>query len=378
MGAAVKLGLLLDLSSVYADVGGKGSQTAAEMAAEDFGGKVLGRPIEVIAADHQNKAEIASTVARQWFDQDGVTAIMDVQGSATALAAMQVAEQKDRIIILNGPGSSSITGTACIPTAVHYSYNTYALAHSTGAAITKGGGTSWFFIAADYSFGEELMRDTANVVKADGGTVAGSVKVPLGTADFSSYLLQAQASGAKVLGFANAGTDVVNAVKQAAEFGIPQGGQTMAALLAYINDIQGMGLQTTQGMLLTSAFYWDRDDASRAFAKKYFARMQREPNMSQAGIYSSVTHYLQAVQTTGTTDAATVMKAMKAAPIDDFFTQNGHIRDDGMMVHDMYLFQVKTPAASKSEWDMYTLKATIPGDEAYLPLAQSRCPLVKK
>ena len=376
--APVKLGLLLDLTSFYADVGGRGSETSARMAVEDFGGTVLGRPIEIVAADHGNKADAASNLARQWFDVDGVTAIMDVTGSATALAVMRVAKDKDRIVMLNGPGAASITNESCIPTAVHYAYNTYALAHSTAQAITRAGGSSWYFLTADYSFGDELARESTAVVQANGGTVLGSSKVPADTADFSAYLLQAQTSGAKVVGFANGGGDTVNSIKQAAEFGLPQGGQTMAGLLVYINDVNSMGLDATQGMMLTTAFYWDRTDASRTFAKRWFARMQRMPNMSQAGVYSATLHYLQAVRTAGTTDAAPVMKAMRDGPIDDAFVTGGHIRADGLMTHDMYLFEVKTPGESRAPWDYYTLRATIPADEAFMPLSASKCPLVGK
>lgn len=376
--APVKLGLLLDLTSFYADVGGRGSETSARMAVEDFGGTVLGRPIEVIAADHGNKADAASNLARQWFDVDGMTAIMDVTGSATALAVMRVAKDKDRIVMLNGPGAASITNESCIPTAVHYTYNTYALAHSTAQAVSRAGGNSWFFLTADYSFGDELARESTAVVQANGGKVLGNVKVPANTADFSAYLLQAQNSGAKVVGFANGGGDTVNSIKQAAEFGLPQGGQTMAGLLVYINDVNSMGLDATQGMMLTTAFYWDRTDASRAFANRWFARMQRMPNMSQAGVYSATLHYLQAVRTAGTTDAAPVMKAMRDAPIDDAFVTGGHIRADGLMTHDMYLFEVKKPGDSHAPWDYYTLRTTVPADEAFAPLSASKCPLVAK
>ena len=374
----VRLGLLLDLASFYADVGGRGSETSARMAAEDFGGTVLGRPIEIIVADHGNKADVASNLARQWFDVDGVTAIMDVTGSATALAVMRVAKDKDRVVILNGPGAGSITNESCIPTAVHYAYNTYALAHSTAQAVTRAGGDSWFFLTADYSFGEELARESTAVVEANGGKVLGNVKVPSNTSDFSAYLLQAQASQAKVVGFANGGGDTVNSIKQAAEFGLPQSGQTLAGLLVYINDVNSMGIAATQGMMLTSAFYWDRTDESRAFARRWFARMQRMPNMSQAGVYSATLHYLQAVRTAGTTGASAVMQAMRDAPIDDAFTTGGHIRADGLMVHDMYLFEVKKPAESREPWDYYRLRTTVPAEQAFAPLSASKCPLVIK
>ncbi len=348
------------------------------MAVEDFGGKVLGRPIEVLAADHQNKPDIASAKAREWFDNEHVDALLDVAASATALAAMNVAKEKNKIIVMSGPGASSITGEACIPTSVHWVYNTYALAHTTGKAVVENGGKSWFFIAADYAFGAQLEKDTADVVKASGGMVLGEVKAPLNTADFSSFLLQAHASKAKIIGLANAGGDFINAVKQAAEFGIAQGGQNLAGLLVYINDVHSLGLKATQGMMLSAAFYWDMNDATRAWSKRFFAKLGKMPNMSQAGVYSSTMHYLAAVKAAGTTATEPVMDAMRKMPVNDFFARNGHIRADGLMLHDMYLFQVKKPEESTGEWDTYKLVATVPGEEAFLPLAQSKCPLVKK
>jgi branched-chain amino acid transport system substrate-binding protein len=376
--APLRLGLILDLSGVYSDVTGRGSETAAHMAVEDFGGSVLGRAIEVVAADHQNKPDIAAAIASRWFDAEGVTALLDVAASSPALAVMNIAKARHRIVILNGPGASSITNEACIPTAVHYAYNTYALAHAAGSAVVAEGGRSWTFLTADYTFGHQLEADTTAVITAAGGKVLGHVLVPLGTSDFSAYLLQAQQSRAQVIGLAVAGGDFINAAKQAAEFGLAQGGQRLAGLLVYINDIHALGLQATQGMRLTSAFYWDRDEASRQWSRRYFEQMHKMPNMSQAGVYSSTMHYLHAVQAAGTTDAAAVMQAMRAAPIDDFFAHGGYIRADGLMVHNMYLFEVKAPAESKGEWDAYRLLATIPGDRAFQPLAQSRCPLVRK
>ncbi|HEY6335012.1 MAG TPA: ABC transporter substrate-binding protein [Alphaproteobacteria bacterium] len=373
-----KVGLLLDMSSVYADVTGVGSETAARMAVEDFGAKVLGRPIEALAVDHQNKPDIASAKAREWFDSDHVSAILDVAASAPALAVMDVAKQRNKIVVISGPGASSITNEACIPTSVHYVYNTYALAHTTGKAVVAQGGDSWFFLTADYSFGYQLEKDTSDVVTASGGKVLGDVKAPLNTADFSSFLLQAQASKAKVIGFANAGADLTNSIKQAAEFGIAAGGQKLAGLLVYDNDIHALGLRATQGMVLASAFYWDMNDETRKWSKRFFDRLHKMPNMSQAGVYSSTMHYLKAVAAAGTDEAEAVMKKMRDTPIDDFFVKNGHIRPDGLMVHDMYLFQVKSPAESKDPWDLYKLVATIPGDQAFQSLADSRCPLVKK
>jgi branched-chain amino acid transport system substrate-binding protein len=374
----VKLGLLLDMSGVYADVTGVGSETAARMAVEDFGGKVLGRPIEVRVADHLNKPDLASAKAREWFDVDHLDAILDVAATAPALAVMGVAKERNKIVLLSGPGSSSITGEACIPTALHWAYDTYALAHTTGEAVVKQGGDSWFFLAADYSFGAQLEKDTTEIVLANGGKVLGDVKVPLGSADFSSFLLQAQGSKAKIIGLANAGGDFTNSVKQAAEFGIVAGGQKLAGLLVYINDIHALGLPATQGMLLSSAFYWDRNDETRAWSKRFFERLNRMPNMSQAGVYSSTMHYLKAVAMAGTTDTDAVLNAMKEMPVNDLFAKNGHIRADGLMEHDMYLFQVKTPAESKGPWDYYKLVATVPGAQAFAPLADSKCPLVKK
>jgi branched-chain amino acid transport system substrate-binding protein len=374
----VRLGLILDMTGVYADVTGAGSAMAAKMAVEDFGGKVLDRPIEILVADHQNKAEIAAAQARRWFETQNVVALMDVAASATALAAQDVAKQHDRIIILDGPGTTRLTNENCAPQTVHYAYDTYALGNATGAAITKAGGKTWFFLAADYVFGADLERDASAAVKANGGAVLGDVRHPLNTADFSSFLLQAQASKAQIIGLANAGGDLVQAVKQASEFGLGQSGQKLAALLMYDTDVHAMGLELTQGMLTTSAFYWDRTDATRAFSRRYFERMGRMPNFVQAGVYSSTMHYLEAVQAVGTLDTATVMKKMKDTPINDFYATNGRIREDGRMVHDMYLVEVKKPSESKYPWDYFKILATIPGDEAFLSLGRSRCPLIKK
>lgn len=374
----VKIGMLEDMSSIYADITGVGAVTAAKMAVEDFGGKVLGKPIEVIAADHQNKPDIASATAREWFDNQHVDALMDVAASATALAAIDVAKTKNKIVVLNGPGAARITNEACTPVSIHYTYDNYALSHGTGAAMVKAGYDTWFFLTADYAFGHDLEQITTGVVKASGGQVLGSVKVPINTSDFSSALLQAQSSKAKVIGLANAGADTTNSIKQAAEFGVVQGGQKLAGLLVFINDINSLGLQTAQGMLLTNAFYWDRDEESRAWAQRYFQRMSKMPNMAQAGIYSATTHYLKAVQAAGTDDTQAVMEKMRSMPINDFFAKNGKIREDGRMVHDMYLYEVKKPAESKGPWDYYKLVATIPADQAFQPLSESKCPLVKK
>jgi branched-chain amino acid transport system substrate-binding protein len=374
----IKLGMILDMGSLYADVTGPGSELAARMAVADFGGKVLGRPIEVLVADHQTKADIAASIATRWFDTENVVAMLDVAASSPALAVMNVANKSGKIVILNGPGASSITNESCMATTVHYTYNTYAVAHAVTKAVLDQGGKSWFYLTADYTFGHQLESDSADVVKANGGQVLGDAKAPITTADFSSYLLQAQQSKAQVIGLANAGADLINTVKQAAEFGITRGGTKLASLGANINDIHGIGLDATQGMVLADAFYWDTDDQSRAFAKRFFDRLKKMPNMLQAGVYSSTMHYLQAVQAAGTTDSGPVMQKMREAPINDFFAKNGHIRADGLMVHDMYLFQVKTPAESKAPWDYYKRLATIPGDDAFQPLALSRCPLIKK
>jgi branched-chain amino acid transport system substrate-binding protein len=374
----VRLGFLLDMSGVYADVTGPGTVAAARMAVEDFGGKVLGMPIEIEAADHFNKADVAASKAREWLDTGRVDAILDVAASATALAVVEVAKEKNRIVVMSGPGAVRLTNEACSPISVHWAYDTYALAHSTGAATVRNGGDSWFFITADYAFGQELERDAGETVKAAGGKVLGSVRAPLSTPDFSSFLLQAQGSKAKVVGLANAGGDFTNSVKQAAEFGLTQSGQKLAGLLVYDQDIHALGLKATQGMLLTSGFYWDMSDETRAFAKRFHERVKKMPNMSQAGAYSTVLHYLKAVQAAGTDETAAVMAKMRETPVNDVFAKNGRIREDGRMVHDMYLFQVKTPEESKGEWDLYKLVATIPGDEAFQPLSKSRCPLVKK
>ena len=375
---AVKIGMIEDMSSIYADITGIGAVTAAKMAVEDFGGTVLGMPIEIVSADHQNKADIASAKAREWYENQHVDALMDVAASATALAVIDVAKTKNKIVVLNGPGAARITNEACTPVSIHYTYDNYALAHGTGGAIVKAGYDTWFFVTADYAFGHDLENVTVSVVKANGGRVLGGVRVPINTSDFSSALLQAQSSQAKVIGLANAGADTQNSIKQAAEFGIVRGGQKLAGLLVFINDVNSLGLEVAQGMLLTTAFYWDRDDESRAWAQRYFQRMNRMPNMTQAGIYSSTMHYLKAVAAAGTDDTNAVMDKMRATPINDFFAKNGTIREDGRMVHDMYLYEVKKPAESKRAWDYYKPVADIPAEEAFLPLAESNCPLVKK
>src|SRR5919205_3189594 len=374
----LKIGGILDMSSLYADITGAGSETAAKMAAEDFGGEVLGRKIEIIAADHLNKADLSANIARDMLDNQGVEMIYDVAASATALAAGEIAKARNKIIIFNGPGSIRLTNEACGPYTIHYVFDTYAQANVTGLAAVKSGLDTWFFLTADYAFGQDLEKDTANVVAKTGGKVLGSVRHPLNTSDFSSFLLQAQASKAKVIGLANAGGDTINAIKQAAEFGIVKGGQKASPLLVFISDIDSIGLETAQGLLLSEAFYWDLNDETRAFSKRFMERnKQRPPTTAQAGVYSSVMHYLKAVKAAGTTEAPAVMKAMKDTPINDMFAKNGKIREDGRMVHDMHLFEVKKPSESQGPWDLYRLVATVPGTEAFQPLEKSRCPLVR-
>ena len=373
----VKIGLLLDMNSLYADLTGEGSVAAARMAIEDFGGKVLGAPVELVYVDHQNKADIAAAKAREWFDTDRVDIIADVAASATALAAQEVARQKNRIIMFNGPGATRLTNENCTPVSVHYTYDTYALATGTGRGALKTGGDTWFFLTADYAFGHTLEKDTTEIVKAGGGRVLGSVRHPLNASDVSSFLLQAQSSKAKVIGLANAGGDTINSIKTANEFGITKN-QSLAALLMFINDVHALSLNVAKGMLLTESFYWDMNDETRAWSRRYFGRMKKMPNMIQAGTYSSILHYLRAVQAAGTDETGPVMARMKAAPINDVFVKNGSIRADGRMMRDMYLFEVKQPGESKYAWDYYKLKATIPAKEAFLPADRSVCPLLKK
>lgn len=376
-GDVVKIGVLTDMSGLYSDVGGQGSIEAARMAVQDFGGKALGKPIEIVFADHQNKADIAAQKAREWFDTQGVDMVTDLLNSSAAIATGKVAAEKKRIMINTGAGSTRLTNEDCNAYTVHYVYDTYALANGTAKAIVKQGGKSWFFLTADYAFGHSLEQDTANAVKAAGGEVLGAVRHPLSAADFSSFLLQAQASKAQIIGLANAGGDLINAVKAANEFGLTKD-QTLAGLLVFISDVHSLSLDMAQGMLLTDAWYWDLNDASRQFAKRFFDKMKKMPGMNQAGVYSAVSSYLKAVQAAGSDDADAVMAQLKKMKIDDMFTANGYIREDGRMVHDMYLMQVKKPAESKQPWDYFTVKAVIPGEEAFQPLAQSRCPLVKK
>lgn len=375
----VKIGVLNDQSGVYADLAGPGSVVAAKMAVADFGGKVLGKSIEVIFADHQNKPDIATPIVNQWIDVDNVDVILDVPTSSVALAVQEIVKNKNRVAIYSGAGSSDLTGKACSPNGIHWTYDTFALANSTGRALTKEGSDTWYFITADYAFGHALERDTSAAVLAAGGKVLGNVRAPFPNQDFSSFLLQAQASGSKVIGLANAGGDTINAIKQANEFGITQAGQRIAGMLIFLTDTHSLGLATAKGLVLTTGFYWDRNDETRAWSKRFAALHQdRMPTMVQAGVYSSVMHYLNAIKATGTDEAKAVVAKMKETPVNDFFAKDAHIRADGRLVHDMYLVQVKSPDESKYPWDYYKVLKVVPGDEAYRPLEQGNCPLVAK
>jgi branched-chain amino acid transport system substrate-binding protein len=373
----VKIGVLTDMSSLYSDATGKGSLAAVQMAVADYGGKVKGRPVEVISADHQNKPDVGVGIARNWYDNEKVDAIFDVPTSSVALPVSALTREKNRININSGGGSSDITGVACSPNTVHWTYDTYALSNVAGRAMVKRGEDTWFFVTADYAFGMALERDAANVVKESGGKILGNVRHPLNSSDFSSFLLQAQASKSKVVALANAGGDTTNALKQASEFGIAKGGQKLIALLQEITDTHSLGAKEAQGLIVTDAFYWDMNDETRAFSKRFLEKVGHMPTMIQAGLYSATMHYLKAIEAIGTDEAPKVMEQMRATPINDFFARGGKIRVDGRMVHDMYLFEVKKPEESKGEWDLYKLLATVPGDEAFRPLDKGGCPLVK-
>lgn len=378
----VKIGVLSDMSGLYADIGGPGSVEAAKMAVEDFDPAKQGMKVDVIAGDHLNKPDVGSSIARQWYDEDHVDAIADVPNSGVALAISGVTREKNKVFLASGPADSDLTDKQCSPNTVHWTYDTWALAHGTGGAIAKQGGKSWFFITADYAFGHALERDSAAVVKAAGGEVLGEVRVPLNTPDFSSYLLQAQASKAQVIGLANAGGDTINAVKQAAEFGIVKGGQRLAGLLVFVSDVHALGLRTAQGLTLTTAFYWDLNDKTRAFAKRFAARSGgKYPTMVQAGVYSSVLHYLEAVKRVGSpADGVKVVEAMKATGYDDPLFGPTHVRVDGRATHAMYLVEVKKPSESRGPYDYLKVLATIPANEAFRPLREEAgfCPLVTK
>jgi branched-chain amino acid transport system substrate-binding protein len=376
--SVIKIGVLNDQSSLYADAAGKASVEVVRWAVQDFGGKVAGMPIEVVSADHQNKADVGAQIARRWLDEEHVDVVADFGNSAVALAVQEIGRQKKRISLISSAGSSAITGKACSPYVAQWTYDTYALANSTASAAVKTGKDSWFMITLDYTFGQALEADVTKVVTRMGGKMLGSIRHPLNTADFSSYLLQAQASKAKIIGIANTASDLTNTVKQASEFGIVAGGQSLAAFLIQIVDVHALGLQAAQGMLLTEAFYWDMNDETRAWSKRFFDKFGRMPTMVQAGLYSATLHYLKAVAAAGTDEADAVMAKMRAMPSNDFFVKNGHLREDGLHIHDMYLFQVKKPSESKYPWDYYKLVDTIKGENAFLPADESQCPLLRK
>jgi len=375
-GDTIKIGMITDLSGVYSDVDGNGGAEAVRMAIADMGGAINGKKIQFVVADHQNKPDIAASRAREWFDQQGVDMLIGGTNSGASLAMAKVAREKKKVFIAIGSGTAQLTNEQCSPYTVHYAYDTVALARGTGATMVKQGGKSWYFLTADYAFGQSLEKDTTDVVKANGGSVLGSVRHPLSASDFSSFLLQAQGTKAQVLGLANAGGDFINAVKAANEFGLTKK-MKVAGLLVFINDIHTLGLNTTQGLYLTDGWYWDQNDASRAWAKRYFAKMKKQPSMLQAADYSAATNYLNAVKTLGSDDADKVMAQLKKTRINDMFTKNGEIRPDGRMVYDMYLMQVKTPKESKGAWDYYKVVATIPGAQAYTTKAETKCALWK-
>ncbi|WP_273726684.1 ABC transporter substrate-binding protein [Brucella gallinifaecis] len=372
----VKIGILNDQSGVYADFGGKWSYEAAKMAAEDFGGTVLDAPIEIITADHQNKPDVAANIARQWYDTEQVDAIMELTSSSVGLAVQALSKDKKKITINTGAATSELTGKQCTPYGFHWAYDTHALAVGTGGSLVEQGGDTWYFLTADYAFGYSLEEQTSKFVESKGGKVLGSVRHPLSSTDYSSFLLQAQASGAKVVGLANAGLDTSNAIKQAAEFGIVAGGQRLAALLFTLAEVHGLGLDAAQGLTLTEGFYWDRDDESREFSKRFFDRTGRMPNMIQAGTYSAVLQYLKAIKEAGTDETEAVAKKLHEMPVNDVFARNGKVGPNGRMIYDMYLMEVKKPDESKAPWDYYKVLATIPGDQAYMKPEESGCPLV--
>ena len=373
----VKIGILNDQSGVYADYGGKGSFEAAKMAIEDFGDSVLGQKIEIITADHQNKPDLATSIARRWYEVEGVDMITELTTSSVALAVQGLSLEKKKIDIVVGAATSRITGDACTPYGFHWAFDTHALAVGTGGALVKAGGDSWFFLTADYAFGYSLEKDTSDIVQANGGKVLGSVRIPLNSSDFSSFLLQAQSSKAKIVGLANAGLDTTNSIKQAAEFGIVKSGQKLAGLLMTLAEVHGLGLEAAQGLVLTEGFYWDQSDKTRAFSERFFKRTGRMPNMIQAGTYSATLQYLKAVKAAGTKASDAVAKKLKELPVDDVFAQGGKVLENGRMVHDLYLFEVKKPSESKRPWDYYKQLAVVPGDKAFFTAKESGCPLTK-
>ncbi|WFU68625.1 ABC transporter substrate-binding protein [Bradyrhizobium sp. CB2312] len=373
----VKLGVLTDMSSLYADNGGQGSVVAAQMAVDDFGGQVLGRSIQIVAGDHQNKADVGATIARRWLENENVEVILDVPNSAVALAVQGITRDKKKLFLATGAATSRLTGDECSPTGIHWTYDTYALSQGTTRAMSRLGAKSWYFISVDYSLGAQLEADSRKVIHAMGGKVLGAAKHPINTPDFSSFLLQAQSSKADVIALADSGGDFINAVKQAGEFGITQR-QELVGLLVFIADIHSLGLPSAQGLMLSSAFYWDLNEDTRAWSKRFIAKTQKVPTMIHAGTYGAVMHYLRAVQAAGTLDGPAVAAKMRELPVNDFMTKNGRIREDGRLVRDMYLFRVKSPEQSKYKFDYYELLATIPGDEAFRPMEQGGCPLLKQ
>lgn len=373
----VKLGVLTDMAGVTADITGKGSLVAAQMAADEIGGKVLGKPIEIVSADHQHKADVGTAIARRWFDVEDVDAIVDVPNSGVALAVQGLAREKKRIVLFSGPGTTALTNEQCSPYGIHWTYDTYAVSHGTASAVVKAGGSSWFILASDYAFGHQLQQDATSVINAAGGKVLGAARHPLNTPDFSSFLVSAQASGAKVIGLANAGNDTVNAMRQAGEFGLVQGGQNLAALILFLQDVHALGLRDAQGTYLTTASYWDMNEATRAWSKAFFAKTGMMPSMLHAGVYGAVRHYLKAVTSAGTDEADKVAAAMKALPVEDIFSEDAHVRADGRVTRTMYLVRVKKPSDSKYPWDYFEIVRKIPPEETVWPLADSKCPLVK-
>lgn len=374
----IRIGVLNDQSGLYSDFGGKTSVVAAEMAVEDFGGELLGKKLEVISADHQNKTDIATSIARKWFDVDNVEVIADLTNSAVALAVQGLATERGKITLASGPFSTRLTNEACSPTGFHWAFDTYASSVGTARGVLEEGGKNWFILAADYAFGHQMAADLTKTIESNGGKVVGQVNHPVNNPDFASFILQAQNSKAQIIGLANGGTDTVNTIKQAADFGVVEQGQRLVALAMVISDIHALGLDKGKGLIATTAYYWDRDDASREFAKRFEERTKRKPGMVQAGVYSSIMHYLKAAKAAGTIDGKVVAEKMREMPVNDFFTQNGKVRVDGRMEHEMYLVQVKTPQESKGPWDYYKVLRTLPSELVTVPLSESKCPLVKK
>ncbi|MGO4570541.1 ABC transporter substrate-binding protein [Microvirga sp. 2TAF3] len=373
----VKIGVLTDQTGVFSSLAGKGSIVAAEMAVEDFGTKIGGKKVELVSADHQNKADVGTQIARRWFDAEGVDMIIDVPNSSVVLAVQELAREKNRVLIVSGAGTADLTNKACSPNGIHWTWDTYSAAVSTAKAIVQEGGKSWYFLTADYAFGHTMKADVSRVVEATGGKVVGSVQHPLNTSDFSSFLMRIPSTNADVIALANGGSDTINSLKQAQEFGLTQKAK-IAGLAIFLTDVHSIGLQTAQGLYLTTGFYWDRNEETREWSQRFFKRHGAMPTMSQAGVYSAIMHYLKSIEGAGTDAAEKVVARMKETPVNDFFAKNGKIRADGRMVHDMYLAQVKAPSESKAAWDYYKILRTVPGEEAFRPLSESDCPLVRK